>query len=155
MQDDDCFISNRLSNNSKKQKMKFVYPGKPRRLLKLCHAFGYNLPPFPLKRIKHSNLLQSVARTAEHRSNGSSLEVVDDALHASVGTNAKEEDTNGDDEDVQSSHQVSIHGPLLEEGNGAICSSHSEVGDTPEDEAKEAVEEGRHQGQDWTALDAI
>ena len=42
--DDSCFISIRLSNNNKKQKIKSMYPGKPRRLQQLRHAFWVSPP---------------------------------------------------------------------------------------------------------------
>lgn len=67
---------------------------------------------------------------------------INDTLHTGIRPRAQEEESDEDDDDVQSEHCVPVERLFMEPIHTAIDSSHSDIGNTPEDEAKERVEEG-------------
>lgn len=92
--------------------------------------------------------LQPIARTREHASHRPGLELVDDALDTDVRAEGEIHDADEDDDGVDD-HADFVGDAAAFLAGFDVGAAHAEVGDGPEDEAEPAVEEGRHDGEDW------
>ena len=89
---------------------------------------------------------QTRALTSKDFSNCSGPELVDNAFHAGPTAKGEKEEADENNDGIEDAQRVPFEAVVMDERKTSIGLAHPKVSDTPEDEAKEAVEERRHQG---------
>src|SRR5687768_3690704 len=95
--------------------------------------------------------LKPIALAREDARHGTRFELVNDPLYADIGTQSEEHGADEDDDDVQRNANI-VSDALAISSNLDIGIAHAEIGHRPEDEAKPAVEEGRHDRENCARL---
>jgi hypothetical protein len=95
--------------------------------------------------------LDAVALAREHTTDAASLKLIDDTLHTGVGTDCEEEETNNDEENIES-HADEICDLVVLSTDLLVRASHSQERYPPVDKAKKAIKQRRHDRQDCAAL---
>ena len=102
-------------------------------------------PPHILSSILR--LLQAVARARERPSKSSRLVSLDDTFHRSVGADRQEEKADDNDENIDDCTPNAPDTSRLVPSWPVVRPSHTDVRNTPENPAEEAVEKRAHQRQ--------
>jgi hypothetical protein len=135
------YFSTPSGNDRRKMALLYSLPLKyPNHVI--SQTASYILKTFTRSRIN----LDAITGTGENTTNSTRSITVNDTLHTSIRTRNQEEKPNDNNEDIQGQHEISIQGLFMEPVHTSIYPPHADVRYAPEDESKEGVKKGGHQG---------
>ncbi|KFY69048.1 hypothetical protein V496_00591 [Pseudogymnoascus sp. VKM F-4515 (FW-2607)] len=103
--------------------------------------------PAPSHESPTRHVLNPIIIARENAANGTRRIAVHDTLHRDVRADSEKEESDANNEDIDSQHKVSPDTLLVQPPHTPVNATHTDVRHAPEDESEERVEERGHQTQ--------